>query len=213
MRISGKSSLLSALLGMLHITGGSILIDNIDLATIPLPSVREKLVTIPQEPFIMVGCTVRFNTDPTGKLPDADIIAALDQVGIWKAVLDERGGLDAEITDTLSLSRGQQQLLEVARAMLKIQVSNTKILLIDEATSGVDMDTDARVQDLLRHEPFLSCTVLTVAHRVHTLVDYDLAIVLDQGEIVEMGAPRDLVGQENSVFRTLLSSQAHYPEA
>lgn len=191
---------------MLHITGGSILIDNVDLATLSSEKVREKLVTIPQDPFIMVGCTVRFNTDPTRQLPDAVIIAALDRVGIWKGVLDERGGLDAEITDTLSLSRGQKQLLELARAMLKIQVSNAKIVLVDEATSSVDMDTDARVQDLLRHEPFHSCTVLTVAHRVHTLLDYDLAIVLDQGKVLEMGAPRDLAGQKGTVFSNLLNS-------
>ncbi|KAJ5190136.1 multidrug resistance-associated protein [Penicillium cinerascens] len=204
---SGKSSLLSAILGMLNITNGSILIDNVDLATLPPEMVRERLVTIPQDPFIMVGCTVRLNTDPTGKLPDADIIAALDRVGIWKGVLDDRGGLEAEITDTLSLSRGQQQLLEIARAILKIEASHAKILLIDEATSGVDMETDARVQALLEREPFHSCTVLTVAHRVHTLMDYDLVFVLDQGKVIETGRPRELAGQKDSAFSSLLNSQ------
>lgn len=194
---------------MLNITNGSILIDNVDLATLPSETIGEKLVAIPQDPFIMVGCTVRLNTDPTGKLPDADIIAALDRVGIWKGVLDDRGGLEAEITDTLSLSRGQQQLLELARAMLKIQTSNAKILLIDEATSGVDMETDARVQALLRREPFYSCTVLTVAHRVHTFMDYDLVLVLDQGRLIEMDKPGELAARKHSFFSSLLNSQSH----
>ena len=194
---------------MLTITNGSILIDNVDLATLQPERVRERIVTIPQDPFITVGCTVRLNTDPTGKFPDADIIAALDRVGIWKGVLDDRGGLDAEITNTLSLSRGQQQLLELARALLKIQASNAKILLIDEATSGVDMETDAHVQALLGREPFHSCTILTVAHRVHTLMDYDLVFVLDQGKVIEMGGPGELAGQKDSVFSSLLNSQAY----
>lgn len=205
--ISGKSSLLSAFLGILNITNGSILIDNVDLATLPPETVRERLVIIPQDPFIMVGCTVRLNTDPTGKSADADIVAALDRVGIWKGVLDDRGGLEAEITDTLSLSRGQQQLLELARAMLKIQANNAKVLLIDEATSGVDMETDARVQALLRSEPFHSCTVLTVAHRVHTIMDYDSVLVLDQGKVVERDGPRELASQKDSIFSSLLHSQ------
>lgn len=194
-------------MGITNITNGSILIDNVDLATLPLEMVRERLVTIPQDPFIMLGCTVRLNADPTGKISDTDIITALDQVGIWKGVLAERGGLEAEITDTLSLSRGQQQLLELARAMLKIQESNAKILLIDEVTSSVDLETDARVQALLRREPFHSCTVLTVAHRVHTLMKYDLVLVLDQGKVIEMDKPDELAGKKDSVFSSLLSSQ------
>ncbi|KAJ6006036.1 multidrug resistance-associated protein [Penicillium sp. IBT 35674x] len=204
---SGKSSLLSSILGILDITHGSILIDDVDLATVSPETVRERLVIIPQDPFILVGCTIRLNTDPTGTLPDADIIAALDRVGIWKGVLEDRGGLEAEITDTLSLSRGQQQLLELARATLKIQANNAKILLIDEATSGVDMETDARVQTLLRREPFDSCTILTVAHRVHTLMDYDLVLLLDQGKVIEMDEPGELAGQKDSVFSSLLHSQ------
>ncbi|KAJ5186523.1 P-loop containing nucleoside triphosphate hydrolase protein [Penicillium cf. viridicatum] len=141
--------------GMLTVASGSIIIDNIDLATLPPDKVRERLVTISQTPFIMVGCTVRFNLDPTESFPDTDIIAALDRVGLWDGVLFVRGGLDAEISDTLSLSRGEQQLLQLARAMLKIQATNSKILLIDEGTSSVDVETDARVQDLLQQDPFL----------------------------------------------------------
>ncbi|KAB8272693.1 P-loop containing nucleoside triphosphate hydrolase protein [Aspergillus minisclerotigenes] len=203
---SGKSSLLSTLLGMLTVTRGSIVIDNIDLATLPQDIVRERLVTISQTPLIMVGCTVRFNVDPTERLPDTDIITALIRVGIWDGVLLERGGLDAEINDTLSLSRGEQQLLQFARAMLKIQARNSRILLIDEGTSSVDVETDARVQDLLRQDPFRSCTVLTVAHRVHSLLSYDLIVGLDRGMVVEIDEPMVLRNREDSIFRNLLNS-------
>ncbi|OQE00437.1 hypothetical protein PENVUL_c052G02467 [Penicillium vulpinum] len=203
---SGKSSLLSSVLGMLTLIRGSIVIDNIDLTTVSPDIVRERLVTVSQKPFIMVGCTVRFNLDPTGILPDGEIIAALDRVGIWDGVLLERGGLDAEINDTLSLSRGEQQLLQFARAMLKIQASNARILLIDEGTSSVDTKTDARVQGLLQQDPFRACTVLTVAHRVHTLLSYDLIIGLDRGKVVEMDKPTVLRNRKDSIFSNLINS-------
>ncbi|KAE8312243.1 P-loop containing nucleoside triphosphate hydrolase protein [Aspergillus transmontanensis] len=203
---SGKSSLLSTLLGMLTVTRGSIVIDDIDLATLPQDIVRERLVTISQTPLIMIGCTVRFNVDPTERLPDTDIITALVRVGIWDGVLLERGGLDAEINDTLSLSRGEQQLLQLARAMLKIQAGNSRILLIDEGTSSVDVGTDARVQDLLRQDPFRLCTVLTVAHRVHSLLSYDLIVGLDQGKVVEIDEPMVLTNRKDSIFGKLLTS-------
>ncbi|KAB8223991.1 P-loop containing nucleoside triphosphate hydrolase protein [Aspergillus novoparasiticus] len=202
---SGKSSLLSTLLGMLTVTRGSIVIDDIDLATLPHDIVRERLVTISQTPLIMVGCTVRFNVDPTERLPDTDIITALIRVGIWDGVLLERGGLDAEINDTLSLSRGEQQLLQLARAMLKIQAGNSRILLIDEGTSSVDVETDARVQDLLRQDPFRLCTVLTVAHRVHSLLSYDLIVGLDRGKLVEIDEPMVLTNRKDSIFGKLLT--------
>ncbi|KAE8340830.1 hypothetical protein BDV24DRAFT_151712 [Aspergillus arachidicola] len=202
---SGKSSLLSTLLGMLTVTRGSIVIDDIDLATLPQDIVRERLVTISQTPLIMVGCTVRFNVDPTERLPDTDIITALIRVGIWDGVLLERGGLDAEINDTLSLSRGEQQLLQLAPAMLKIQAGNSRILLIDEGTSSIDVETDARVQDLLRQDPFRSCTVLTVAHRVHSLLTYDLIVGLDRGKVVEIDEPMDLTNRKDSIFGKLLT--------
>ncbi|KAJ5946436.1 ABC transporter transmembrane domain type 1 [Penicillium verhagenii] len=203
---SGKSSLLSSLLGMLSLIRGSIFIDDIDLTTVSPELVRERLVAISQKPFIMTGCTVRFNLDPTGVLPDEEIIAALDRVGIWDGVLFERGGLDAEINDTTSLSRGEQQLLQFARAMLKIQACNASILLIDEGTSSVDTETDARVQGLLQQDPFRACTVLTVAHRVHTLLSYDLVVGLDRGNVVEMDKPAVLSNRKDSIFSNLINS-------
>ncbi|OJK04669.1 hypothetical protein ASPACDRAFT_1892879 [Aspergillus aculeatus ATCC 16872] len=194
---SGKTSLLGAILGMLDLTSGSILIDDVDLSQISRETVREHLVTIAQEPLILAGCTVRLNADPTpGNChPDAEIIAALDRVGLWHGVLAERsGGLDAELSaDTLS--RGQTQLLGIARAILKLQRSGAKVLLLDEATSHVDRETETRVQTLLREEPFRSCSVLAVAHRVESIRDYDRVVVLERGRVVDVGDPRKITMQ------------------
>ncbi|RAK73686.1 putative ATP-binding cassette transporter [Aspergillus fijiensis CBS 313.89] len=185
---SGKSSLLGTILGMLDLTSGSILIDDVDLTSVSRETVRERLVTIAQDPLILAGCTVRLNADPTpgNSHPDAEIIAALDRVGLWHGVLAERsGGLDAELgADTLS--RGQTQLLGIARAMLQLQRGGAKVLLLDEATSHVDPETEARVQALLREEPFRSCSVLAVAHRVESIRDYDRVVVLERGRVVDV---------------------------
>lgn len=194
---------------MLDVTNGSILIDGIDLFTLSRETVREKLTTIAQDPLLLVGCTVRFNADPAGQLPDTDIIKALSRVGLWEGLLAERGGLDAEIKTTSSLSKGQQQLFGLARAMLKLQHTHTKIVLLDEATSNVDAETDARMQKVLRQEPFSSCSILTVAHRIETIIDSDIVIVLDQGRVIEIGHPRELAGRERSTFAGLLQRSAY----
>lgn len=192
-------------MGRLTVTSGSIVIDDIDLAILPPDKVRERLATISQTPFIMVGYTVIFNLDLTETLPDIDIIAAYDRVGLWDGVLLESGGLNTEINDIISLSRGEQQLLQLARAMLKIQATNAKVLLIDEGTNSIDVETNARVQDLLQQDPFRTCTVLTVAHRVHTLLTCDLVVGLDRGKVVEMDVPMVLRNRKDSIFSSLLN--------
>lgn len=194
---------------MLELTNGSILIDGLDLSTISRERVRQKLTTIAQESLLLVGCTVRFNADPTGQLPDTDIINALTQVGLWGSLLAERGGLDAEIKSTSSLSKGQQQLFGLARAMIKLQRSHCKIVLLDEATSDVDAETDARMQNILRQEPFSSCSILIVTHRIESIIDSDIVIVLDKGQVSETGDPRELVSRKNSTFASLLQSNGY----
>ncbi|RAK98608.1 P-loop containing nucleoside triphosphate hydrolase protein [Aspergillus ibericus CBS 121593] len=177
------SSLLPTLLGMLDITRGSVVIDNIDLATMP-------------------RCTVRLNVDPAGQLSDTDMIATLDRVGLWKDVFKARGGLDAEIKDTLSLSRGQQQLLELGHATLRLRVSHAKF------DSGVDVETDARMQETLRQAPCNTCTILTVAHRIRTIQDSDLVLVLDKGRVVGMDEPESLASRSGGIFASLLNSHS-----
>ena len=200
---SGKSSLLGTLLGMLEIASGSILVDNVDLENVSRETVREQFVTITQEPLTLLGCTVRVSADPTGRHSDNEIIHALDRVGIWKGVLEDRGGLDEEITSRLS--RGQNQLFALARAILKLEGSRAKVLLLDEPTSNIDLETDARIQAILRQEPFRSCSILTVAHRINTIADYDVVVVLDRGRVVELGNPRELATEESSIFAGLIA--------
>ncbi|KAH6713295.1 putative multidrug resistance protein, partial [Leptodontidium sp. MPI-SDFR-AT-0119] len=175
---SGKSTLLSVLLRILDMTSGTILIDGVDLKVVPREIIRSRIVTIPQEPFILSG-TVRLNADPTSIASDNSIIAALVKFGLWD-ILSARGGLDAEMAAN-PLSQGQQQIFCLARAMLKPEA---KILVLDEATSNVDAETDRTMQRLIREE-FKDFTVLTVSHRMDTIMGSDRIAVLDGGRLVE----------------------------
>jgi ABC-type multidrug transport system fused ATPase/permease subunit len=192
---SGKSSLLSALLRILDLDSGTITIDGLDLQIIPREIIRSRLVTIPQDPFILSG-SVRLNIDPTSSASDDLIITALTKVGLW-SILSERGGLDAEMTAN-PLSQGQQQIFCLARAMLR---TGGKILVLDEATSNVDAETDQLMQRLIREE-FAGYTIITVAHRLDTVLDSDRIVVLDSGTIVEVGSPSELLSRA-SAFREL----------
>jgi ATP-binding cassette subfamily C (CFTR/MRP) protein 1 len=192
---SGKSSLLSVLLRILDIESGTIRIDGIDLQVVPREIIRSRLVTIPQEPFILSG-SVRLNADPTSAASDDLIIAALTKVGLW-SILSERGGLDAEMTAN-PLSQGQQQIFCLARAMLR---TGGRILVLDEATSNVDAETDQLMQRLIREE-FAGYTIITVAHRLDTILDSNGIVVLDSGRVAEVGTPADLLSRP-SEFRDL----------
>lgn len=181
---SGKSSLVSTLLRLLELDSGTIAIDGINLATIPRETIRSRLVTVPQDPLILVD-TVRFNIDPLSAHSDADIINVLERVGLW-SVLQARGGLEAEITGS-SLSRGQQQLFALGRALLR----KGKVLLLDEPTSHVDPETDATIRKILK-DNFGDCTMLMVSHRLEGIMDMDAVIMMDEGRVVEMGNPVEL---------------------
>ncbi|GAM36282.1 vacuolar glutathione S-conjugate transporter [Talaromyces pinophilus] len=207
---SGKSSLLATILGILDIIEGSILIDGIDITTLPRETIRERLVTIPQSTLILEGCSIRTNVDPHSIHSDTEIIEALNHVGLWKEVIQQRGGLDAEVKPTsLQLSKGQQQLFGLARAILKVQESTKRgsrpNLLLDEPTSNVDSQTDEKIQILLRQtQCFAMLTVLTVAHRIGTILRSDMVVVLDDGRVVETGDPRELQLRSGSVFAGLV---------
>jgi ATP-binding cassette, subfamily C (CFTR/MRP), member 1 len=197
---SGKSSLVATILRLLEIDNGSLIIDGLDVATIKRNAIRERLVVIPQDPLILSG-SLRFNVDPTGMKSDSDIARVLDRVGLW-GILQERGGLELEIT-AASLSKGQYQLLALARALLK----RGKIILLDEATSNVDGQTDTMMQQVIREE-FRDCTVLTVAHRINTIIDLDLIVVMDEGRIVETGKAEELL-KRKGMFSKLVKGDKH----
>ena len=191
---SGKSSLLSTLLRLLDLDSGSIVIDGQDLSTLPREVVRTRMIAIPQDPFILSEST-RLNADPGGKVSDDKIIAALTKVNLW-SVIEPRGGLD-ENMKSQPLSHGQQQLFCLARAMLR----TSKILILDEATSNVDRETDQLMQRIIREE-FQGHTIITVAHRLDTIEDSDMVAVLDAGALVEFGNPKALLAKD-SFFKSL----------
>lgn len=194
-KYSGKSSLLSVLLRLLDIDSGSITIDGVDLKTVPREIIRNRLVTVPQDLFLLSG-TVRLNADPTETIADDLIIAAMMKVKLWD-VLEARGGLDADMAKE-PLSQGQQQLFCLGCALLRRQ---SKILVLDEATSSMDLETAQKIQNLIRVE-FRDHTVITVAHRLETIVDSDRVAVLERGRLVEFGDPKLLL-ETDSAFKRL----------
>lgn len=191
---SGKSTLLSALLRLLDLDSGTILIDGLDLQTVKREEIRTRLVTIPQDPFI-INETVRVNADPSKSVSDAVIIEALSKVELLETI-NSRGGLDAQMK-TQPLSHGEQQLFCLARALMR----KSKILILDEATSNVDGATDQLMQKIIRTE-FKEHTIITVAHRLDTIMDSDMVAVLDSGRLVEFGPPQELLGTE-SLFKSM----------
>jgi ATP-binding cassette subfamily C (CFTR/MRP) protein 1 len=194
---SGKSSLLLSLCRLIEIDSGSIIIDGVDLRTIPREVIRTRITAIPQDPFVLSD-SVRVNADTSGEASDDAIISALKKVQLWDAI-QTRGGLDTQMKSQ-PLSQGQQQLFCLARAMLR----KSKILILDEATSNVDSETDALMQQIIR-EVFAQNTIITVAHRLKTISDSDMVAVLHEGKLIEFGPPSELL-QRPSMYRDLNSA-------
>ncbi|KAF2811591.1 putative multidrug resistance protein [Mytilinidion resinicola] len=198
---SGKSSLLLTLFRLLDLSSGNIIIDGVDISTIPRETLRTRLTCIPQDPFIL-PTTVRRNLDPSSTseksnpIPDSELIAALERVHLWQPILT-RGGLDAQMKTT-PLSAGQQQLFCLARAMLR----RTRILVLDEATSNVDQEMDQLVQAVLREEfRERGCTVIMVAHRLETIRDADVVVRMGEGKVVDVGTPEKILGEAGRIGR------------
>lgn len=199
---AGKSSLLMALLRMYELDEGDILIDGVDITKERgVHDVRHTIATIPQDPILFVG-TIRYNLDPTGNISDERLLDALRQVHL---IGEHAEGAEGSVTlDTPvesggeNLSAGQKQLLSLARALAK----DNKIIVIDEATSNVDLARDQLVQSTIR-DVFAQCTVLTIAHRLRTVLLYDRICVMGEGRVLEMGAPKELFDREGGEFRDL----------
>ncbi|GFO38358.1 multidrug resistance-associated protein 1 [Plakobranchus ocellatus] len=195
---AGKSSLSLALFRVIEAAGGSIVIDDVDISTIGLHDLREGLTTLPQDPVLFSG-TVRFNLDPFDLHPDAAIWKALDHAHLGDTVRELPGQLEYVCEEGgQNLSVGQRQLMCLARSLLR----KTRILVLDEATAAVDIETDALLQETIRTE-FEDCTVLTVAHRLNTVIDYDKIMVLVNGTILESGSPNDLLKNTRGTFYSM----------
>ncbi|XP_077525585.1 ATP-binding cassette sub-family C member 2-like [Haemaphysalis longicornis] len=196
---AGKSSLVLAVLRALTASKGSIRIDGVDIASVPLKKLRTVITVIPQDPCLMRG-SLRDNLDPTHQHTDEEVWKALDDANLRDFVLANPDNLLLKVEDSGSnLSIGQQQLVSLARALLR----SPRVLLLDEATSHMDGDTDKLIQDTVR-KSFARCTVLTIAHRLHTVLDYDKILVMAGGEAVEFGPTNELASNPRSAFCAML---------
>ncbi|KAJ2520559.1 hypothetical protein H4217_001964 [Coemansia sp. RSA 1939] len=196
---AGKSSLTLALFRIIEVAEGKILIDGEDIFKYGLFDVRSKLSIIPQDPVLFAG-TVRENLDPFGSYPDQEIWNALQHAHLAEYIRTKEEGLEFEVMQNGSnFSVGQRQLICLARALLK----RAKVLVLDEATAAIDNSTDAIIQESIRKE-FKDCTVLTIAHRLNTIIDSDMILVVEGGRLAEYDTPQNLLDRENSLFAKLV---------
>ncbi|KAK3287519.1 hypothetical protein CYMTET_4965 [Cymbomonas tetramitiformis] len=224
---AGKSSLLLALARLNETCGGRVLIDGVDLAHLSVQQVRSAMAVIPQQPHLFSG-TLRFNLDPFDQYSNEALWVALKAVQLHHLLqadqdLDgsEASGerLEPQVDDSglekilsmkveeggSNLSVGQRQLLSMARAMLY----GRKIILIDEATANVDFETDSIIQRTLRDtEPFRSCTLIIIAHRIQTIIDSDKILVLAGGRVAQFGSPDELLEDQCGIFKNMASGTA-----
>jgi len=191
---AGKSSITMALLRMVEYDeGSSVSVDGIPLEYLKLSELRQRISIIPQEPILFSG-TIRFNMDPFSEHMDQEIWDALSNAGIKQTIMDIDGKLESEVSaNGENFSVGQRQLLCLARAMIR----NSHILIMDEATASVDIETDAIIQQALRTK-FNNSTVITIAHRLNTIIDYDKILVLSNGEVLEYDTPFNLLYKPGS---------------
>ena len=194
---AGKSSLFQALFRMVPLTSGMIVIDGADISSVPLDRLRSSLTIIPQDPFLFSG-TIQENLDPCIEHSEAELWSVLERCHL-KAVVEHMGGLLAEVTEKgTTFSLGQRQLLCLARALL----TRAKIICIDEGTSSVDVQTDRQIQETIKAEFKLS-TVITIAHRIETILNSDKILVMGNGEVKEYGSPSELHHNPHSLFTAL----------
>ncbi|GAD96588.1 ABC multidrug transporter, putative [Paecilomyces variotii No. 5] len=197
---SGKSSLVLSLFRMIELSSGAITIDGIDISTIPRQEIRSRILGVCQDPFLIKG-SARLNADPTGLCSENAIVDALESVQLM-SVTQEKGGLDTDIDD-IFLSHGQKQLFCLARAMLR----PSTILVLDEATSNIDSKTENIMQRVIR-EKFANHTIITVAHKLDTILDYDKIAMLDAGRLVAFDDPYTLLSIDSAFSRFYASTVA-----
>ncbi|XP_043085933.1 ATP-binding cassette sub-family C member 3 isoform X4 [Puntigrus tetrazona] len=192
---AGKSSMTLCLFRLLEAADGDIVIDEVKISEIGLHDLRSKLTIIPQEPVLFSG-TLRMNLDPFEKYNDEEVWKALELSHLKKFVSNQTSKLELECSEGgENLSVGQRQLVCLARALLR----KTRILVLDEATAAVDLETDDLIQSTIRTQ-FEDCTVFTIAHRLNTIMDYTRVLVLDKGQIAEFDTPTNLIAQKGIFY-------------
>ncbi|KAF9617751.1 hypothetical protein IFM89_038513 [Coptis chinensis] len=204
---SGKTTLISALFRLVEPAGGKIVIDGLDISTIGLHDLRSRFGIIPQDPTLFNG-TVRYNMDPLCQHTDLGIWEVLRKCQLEEAVQDKEEGLDAPVVeDGSNWSMGQRQLFCLGRALLR----RSRILVLDEATASIDNATDTILQKTIRTE-FADCTVITVAHRIPTVMDCTMVLAISDGKLVEYDEPMKLMNREGSLFGQLVKEYWSHSE-
>ncbi|KAI4294947.1 hypothetical protein MLD38_040782 [Melastoma candidum] len=200
---SGKSTLIQALFRIAEPAAGQIMIDGIDISSIGLHDLRSRLSIIPQDPTMFEG-TVRSNLDPLEEYSDDQIWEALDKCQLGNEVRRKDGKLDSKVTENgENWSMGQRQLVCLGRVLLK----KSKILVLDEATASVDTATDNLIQQTVRQH-FSECTVITIAHRITSVLDSNMVLLLDNGCVSEYDSPKRLLENRSSGFARLVEEYA-----
>jgi ABC-type multidrug transport system fused ATPase/permease subunit len=203
---SGKSTLALTLFRYVEPFSGKVYIDGVDTSSIGLHDLRSKLTIIPQDAVLFAG-TIRNNLDPFDEHTDDQMWAALKRSHITEngssAVISS---LDMPVAaNGENFSQGQRQLLALARALIR----NSKIIVMDEATASVDFDTDSKVQETIRTE-FQGATLLCIAHRLRTVIDYDKVLVMDQGVVAEYDTPLKLLQKPEGLFKSMCEQTGEY---
>jgi len=197
---SGKSSLVLALFRIVEPAAGKIIIDGIDISIVGLNDLRSKLNIIPQEPTLFEG-TIRDNLDPLGVHTDQEIWESLEKCMLADVISQKEEKLDTLVAEKgENWSMGQRQLICLGRVLLR----RSRILILDEATASVDTQTDLVLQNTMKTE-FADCTVISIAHRIPTVMGCDKVLVLDAGQVKEFGPPTFLLEQPSSLFKSLVT--------
>ncbi|KAJ2521958.1 hypothetical protein H4217_001050 [Coemansia sp. RSA 1939] len=222
---AGKSTILLALLRFLEASKGKIVLDGVDISRIGLEDLRRNVTVIPQDPVLFNG-TIRFNLDPFNEHPDELLWEALRRTHLARDNASQASGadgsddfltsermagifasLDAEIRENgHNISAGQRQLVALARAMIR----RSRLIIMDEATASVDFDTDKRIQNTIRGPEFANSTLLCIAHRLRTIIDYDKVLVLDDGRVAEFDTPHNLLQSKDGIFRSMCEESGEY---
>lgn len=198
---AGKSTITSSILRLVEPTAGAIELDGRSIVEVPLKDLRSSITLIAQEPVLIEG-TLRENLDPRSEHSDERLLETLRRCCL-EAVFQEREGLETRISDAGdNLSIGEKQLVCIARAILR----DSRLVLIDEATANIDVKADALIQQTIR-ECFREATVITIAHRIKTIMHSDRILVMSDGQAVEFDTPDRLLASQNYFYRLYTQSQ------
>ncbi len=202
---SGKSSLINAIFKLQKLQQGAIFVDGINIEDIPTDLLRKRIHLLPQEPLFIAG-TLRMNLDPYQQFTDAELVTALKTMGCFNLVANLPDGLDFMLNSSGSnLSLGNRQLFSLVRALLL----KPKILLLDEATANVDCHADKQIQELIRQH-FREATVLTIAHRIETVMQSDLILCMEDGRVADFASPAELAKNGNSRVYEFVNNKKNY---